>query len=113
VTLTQARFSIEGDPQAPAFDGWHDERARWNGWAVPYFSRETLEAGVLAMLLTLDGCAYRWDGETLEITEDDGDERTRYVSRVEPVTQDGQSLYCLGMGWVWDTITTDDEEQDR
>ena len=103
-TLTSAVFSIEGDPNAPQFRGLHNERARWNGWAQPLFTREVVEQ-VIAMTQAEDGADYygfAWDGAVLVVT--DRCDAEPYTWRQEPYVLDGVLLYDCGFGWVWDTV---------
>lgn len=107
--LVPAAFSIEGDPTAPTFAGYHDPADRWNGWAQPYFTREVVYA--VARMVHADPhfrADFTWDGDVVVVTEydEDGEQYGDEPTRLLPYVVDGVALYDLGLGWVWDTVDT-------
>ena len=111
--LTSAVFSIEGDPTAPQYRGLHNDRARWNGWAQPLFTRSEVER--LAAQIAADGNTWTdpqgvehtyntltFDGDVLVYTTDD--DGHPWTERLVPYVLDGVFLYDCGLGWVWDTV---------
>lgn len=72
----------------------------WNGWAMPYFSREVAEQ-VLAEFG--EGYAPSWDGDTLTMwnqVESDDDQEREYVERFTDAN--GVEYYAIGAGsWIW------------
>lgn len=73
---------------------------RWNGWAVPLFTREVAERVVADQEKLRAGDPdvprLEWDGDVIVLTDPQyPDEPTR----VEP-TADGE--YDMGLGWCWD-----------
>ena len=85
---------IDDGPVFPAII----DAERWNGWAMPFFSRETV-GDVLAMYG--EGLDASWAGDQLVIWDcPDEDDKERVL--VETVTRGGRLLYGLGAGsWVW------------
>jgi hypothetical protein len=91
VGLVNARFAID---DGPAFWGYHDPAERWNGWAVPRFTREA--ASLIADWLNSGEAGQAlWDGETLAVRGQSEDPRD--VDRIEP-----DPLGCYRFdGWCW------------
>lgn len=73
----------------------------WNGWSLPYFSREVAKQ-VLAQYG--EGYTPSWNGDYLvmwDAPEYDG-ETDRERTLVDTVTVDGEMFYGIGAGsWIW------------
>lgn len=99
-------FAIDGDPQRQVYTAVRIAR-RWNGWAVPVVTRET----VRAMLQDLDtdesGNAPEYRTAWVELAngsfmvEGPDDEEPTFLA------PDAQGLYTFDLGWVLDTIDVD------
>lgn len=95
-------IGIHGDDRDELFPAWVSPYARWNGFAIPTFSRATA-ARVVDWTNRLhaefpDGAAFaRWDGEVIELFETEWEEYG--PSRIAP---DRHSRYAIGDGWTWD-----------
>lgn len=77
------------------------DKERWNGFVMPYFTRETVDQ-IMSDLAALydadddDAPSHKWEGDVLHLTEG---EDTGMI----PPTNDG--LYPLGAGaWVWSLV---------
>lgn len=71
----------------------------WNGWGMPYFTRETVD------LLITAGSPLAWEGETV-VAMMDG-EREEYAPTPMP---DGVTAWGVGAGgWVWDAVVFQQE----
>jgi hypothetical protein len=92
---------IHGDGRDELFPAWVSPY-RWNGFAVPTFSRE-VAARVADWTNRLheedpEGAAYaRWDGEVIELFEVEWEDYG--PSRIAP---DQHGRYAIGDGWTWD-----------
>lgn len=99
--------SIEGDPFRPLFACWLDGRD-WNGWAVPYLTRDAVDA-LRAVLADETGSANRleWSPTAPEVLlegyADGGPVEWRTVERV--TAPDGSSAWAVGDGWVWSEVS--------
>jgi hypothetical protein len=98
------RFAIDGNAQDEAvFEAVRIAR-RWNGWAVPVVTADTLTAILedLKARESVNAPQYRssWSfvpGGSLAILMPDDEESTVIVPDVA-------GLYTLDMGWTWDTL---------
>ncbi|MFI6029495.1 DUF7715 family protein [Amycolatopsis magusensis] len=94
-------IGVYGDDRDEVFPAWVPE-ARWNGFAIPAFSRDAA-ARVVDWTNRLyaecpDGVAFaRWDGEVIELFEPEWEEYG--PSRIAP---DQHGRYHIGDGWMWD-----------
>ncbi len=95
-------FSIDG---SGAFVGVHNPDNTWNGWAIPYFTKEEA-IRFLEFFQDSEYWKYSYDADTdtfrlIEIANDDVTEWTG-----EQI--DGQTLYCIGGQYlVW--VAEDDK----
>lgn len=85
--------------------GQYMPRARWNGWLQPVMDPWAVEKVMAAFaddgLTDPAHAQHRWEGETLVLTEFDGD--TEYPQHLEP---DEDGLYALGASsWTWSEDT--------
>lgn len=84
---------------------------RWNGWAVPYFDRETVS--VIAELLERDRLDdddpyIVFDGEVVRLVQPRNDDEPSQV--VDPVVIDGKLMYSVGgMDWCWHELDETEE----
>jgi hypothetical protein len=104
-TLTKATFDING--MFGPLDGIHDPAQRWNGFAVPYLTAESV--GVIQEVTSVQNATDTEDGYT--ITRDGhgvwfldnayADEATDVRGELVPtVDVDGLTYYGVG-GWTW------------
>lgn len=95
-----ASFSI--DDMEEVFEGFTNGR-RWNGWEVPYFTREVAER--VMKTFGCDEFSLTWDGDTIVHTDSAYPDEAQ---RIEPQTivVDGVShtVWQVGDGWVWDKV---------
>lgn len=102
-----------GRTPAPGMVGIHGEKffqaadidphQRWNGFAVPSFTREVTEQIVQWTndAAGPDEPSFEWDGDTLIDVWRDGDEEDRQEVG-QTVLSDGTVLYDVGaFSWVW------------
>jgi hypothetical protein len=94
----------------------HVSDARWNGWAVPSFTKEQVEA--LLPVVNAQGekqvedSTFRFDGDRLletrwtceEPPTEDGAYPTEEVEVPSWVHADGTTLYGFGDSWVWEVV---------
>jgi hypothetical protein len=80
---------------------------RWNGWAMPYFTKETA-----LDMLTASGNTFRFDDarDAFIISEPEAYDGEDYVIEAEQIDVNGErvKVYAVGAGcWVWDEVTDD------
>jgi len=98
----KTRFEIDEDESGASFEGWTDG-SRWNGWAVPRVTAETLPE-VVAIL----------DGVTMNLIDDgtgcimlhvccEWEEEGDAADPVSPEWCDdaGENVYDVGLGFIW------------
>lgn len=106
--------AIDGDADAGAFPAVVVRR--WNGWAVPAFTLETVRAIAAHPMARLgDGSPVvriLGDGESPVVLEgsEDGDGEGGGVTW-HPVARHGDA-YLVGDGWVWLELEDDDDDVD-
>lgn len=104
------QFKFSGDWLESEYIGYTDGN-RWNGWAIPLVTKETLEALVEVMApanssLGDEGYKFRWDGDVLFVY-DPQEEQEFGISPEKLATTDGEkSLYEISLGWCWDFVGT-------
>jgi hypothetical protein len=85
----KGRFRFDDDRE-PWFDGWHDPKSRWNGWANPYFTAEQRKQ-------VLDFFNRR---DHINFTSDEEFEDPEYNHWIEIAEQTEPNIHGLfGMGW--------------
>lgn len=104
-SLRPAVFEL-GDDNEHEFAGFHTGR-RWNGWAMPLFTKETADK-IIAWISEWDEYKARYDEEkdayVVQYADDEPD-----VFAAEVV--DRKKLYPIGAGsWVWDIKENKPEE---
>jgi hypothetical protein len=95
----------------------HVSEYRWNGWAVPSFTKEQVEKLLPATnayaLETVEASSFRFEGDRLIETrrlfdEPPVDEEGHYGTEEEEVHswvhEDGSTLYGFGDSWVWELV---------
>lgn len=88
------------DDEAPWWPARIITGQRWNGWAIPGFTRETAQeiADYLNALRDEGDVRCTWSGDELFVTEHAGDAEGGYTERAGP--DDG--LYWIGAyAWCW------------
>lgn len=100
-------FQIEDDT---IYQGFHDPEARWNGWAMPYFTRKTANAMVSELPELEDGKPYGYfEGDICFIWDYGLEDYESY----KPTTLEGvdELVYGIGAGsWVWDYVEESEYE---
>ncbi len=92
----------------------------WNGFANPFFDRETASRVITDQKALLDSLpsedlpglySLAWDGEVIVVTTLPGrgrpDDEPHEPWRLEPVDFDGKPRWNLGFGWTWQQVTQD------
>lgn len=109
--LQRAKFVIDDGTQ---YEGWHDPRQRWNGWACPYFTKATTDT-IVEWVNREDASDLRfhWDGDILveEMLGAEEPDQWAEVGRMGPISMPGISepLYTIGAySWVWEEAEDDD-----
>lgn len=88
---------IEDGPAFPAMI----EEGGWNGWAVPYFSRETAKEVLRAYAVAYDAA---WHGDVL-VMWDSCDELDKERVIVDSTSVDWEPYYGIGAGsWIWSEV---------
>lgn len=95
------------------YEGFHDPDARWNGWAMPYFTREVanLVASEIPQLEDKSPYAY-FEGDTCYVWDYGLEEYEAY----EPTTLEGvdELVYGIGAGsWIWDNASDSEYEYQK
>jgi hypothetical protein len=100
-------FRIEDDK---IYQGFHDPEARWNGWAMPYFTRTTANAIVSDLPELEDGKPYGYfEGDVCFIYDYGLEDYESY----KPTSLEGvdELVYGIGAGsWVWDSVEESEYE---
>ena len=100
-------FQIEDDT---IYQGFHDPEARWNGWAMPYFTRKTANAMVSELPELEDGKPYGYfEGDVCFIYDYGLEDYESY----KPTALEGvdELVYGIGAGsWVWDSVEESEYE---
>lgn len=103
--LRKARFTLDGMTDTiGVFEGYTfiSEKNRWNGWAIPYFTKEVADKIAESMMeRSNDVVKYRKDlNGYLAVLEGSSD-----LEQFSAETIDGMELYSLGGGsWVWEEL---------
>lgn len=107
----------------PYYEGYHVKRMRWNGWAMPYFTKE--EADKIAKDMNDNGGIVKYDEKNKmykviieqyideDNPEQDESEYTE-IFKAELITIDGKEmeLYPFGAGYyTWDDYTKEEIEE--
>lgn len=93
ITLRRAKFGFDDGPD---FDGWHNNRRRWNGWGMPYFTKEVMSE----VIKHFPGSRYVREGDMFVVNHGDR-EGPDMVVRSEMTTPSGEALYDMGIGLCW------------
>lgn len=104
--MRKATFWIDEDGE---FEGYHDPENKWNGHAVPYFTKETAEK-----VLETIAKEYRLNPDVKPSEQfywgfNSHDNYFLYANAygegseyVYPIQYEGQDLYCIGgYEWAW------------
>ncbi|ALG06322.1 hypothetical protein [Kibdelosporangium phytohabitans] len=94
-------INVHGDDRDQTFPAWVSP-GRWNGFAIPTFSRATaIQVVEWTNRLHADdpkAAAYaRWDGEDVVLSEPQSDK-----GRPVRITPDEHGRYAIGDGWTWE-----------
>lgn len=92
--LVKNRFAIDFESDNEIFEGYHNPNYRWNGWAVPLFTKKVMET-IIEKFSTED---YPIVFE--ENYSEDTDETTSVVVSSKLTSPNGERLYITD-GWCW------------
>ena len=111
--LDPAYFSVDTDNAY--FKGYHNPKNRWNGWAMPYFTKDV--AMEIAQRYSSDETGYSitYDEQKDVFVMEDENYEDEYIEEIPKYTYgtpDGtKDLYPIGAGcWIWDDYTRDEME---
>lgn len=105
-TYQLVRFSIDDGPK---IEGWTN-LSRWNGWAMPMFSREN---AIKALEAYATPGEWRYDEERKSFFVKDGDNEEEEWTLLGDAPKDLGEVYGLGAGsWTWDDWPLYDEQHD-
>lgn len=97
--MEAATFTLDGEH---TYKGLHNAVVKWNGWAVPYFDKETA-----IRILKENEIEYFFLNETIIMPDENGAEPCSPTTIImpdgngaEPCSPTDQGLYCIG-GWEW------------
>jgi hypothetical protein len=97
-----AKVAIDGIP----LDAYIIANESWNGWAMPYFTREQLEAYISWQNAT--NCANFDEAEdVVKVILDPDDSEWTYKYGGEDIVVDGKTLHVYGVGagdWAWSEV---------
>jgi hypothetical protein len=107
---------MEGEPEDVALPAFLT--ARWNGWAVPAFAREQVDAVIRVQDRLradsatpddeLEGYArIEWSGDTVVVRTEVGSP-DEYREEIRPNNIDGEEVWEMGLGWTWETLDFED-----
>lgn len=111
--LQEATVDMDGLGGGP-WDAYVIPGQEWNGWAVPYFTKEQADRLIATIDLIDPGAEMRYDAE-----------RDAYIFTGDPEVMDpepevfegfevqGHKVYSIGgMSWCWWNVTEDVEQED-
>lgn len=108
--LKKAYFNIDNCPEY--YEGYYIPNKRWNGWAMPYFTKKISD--MIIKRVQSDDLKISYDKEAdsykvIEYVNNEVDD-TYSFEKVIINTPDGKkSLYGIGAGyWVWDDYSLDE-----
>ncbi len=106
--IKKAYFNIDG--QREYYEGYHNPKELWNGWAMPYFEKKI--ANVIKENMTKYGAKMEYDEENDYYTnifpdEDEETEDKQIFHSITLDTLDGEKkLYQIGSAyWIWTEYT--------
>lgn len=104
-------FRFSGEWLNADYPGYTNGK-RWNGWAVPLVTKETLVELVAVMepanaALGGEGYKFHWDGDVLNIYDPQEDSVYALEPRPLATTEGTKFLYDISLGWCWETSTTE------
>lgn len=94
--LVKNRFAIDFESDNDAFEGYYNPNHRWNGWAIPLFTKKVME-NIISTFSTED---YPIVFEADYVPSEDTDETTSVVISSKLTSPSGESLYITD-GWCW------------
>ena len=97
-TVQETEFFIEDSPK---FKGYHNPHQRWNGWAMPQFSRNVVENEIIPWLEEFlgTGTIKKLDNGNYEIPNVD------YPEDPELIEFDDNDFAGVGSGYyVWEAV---------
>lgn len=94
--LVKNRFAIDFESDNDAFEGYYNPNHRWNGWAIPLFTKKVMET-IISKFSTED---YPIVFEADYVPSEDTDETTSVVITSKLTSPSGERLYITD-GWCW------------
>lgn len=112
MSLQKAYFRID---DSKFYEGWHNPQHRWNGWACPWFSKETLLeiAADIALILddnpTSDSVVFGWfETDGYDPNTDKLEDYNVVHDRITPEHHIPHTfIYCID-GICWDAYTAEE-----
>ncbi len=87
----KGRFGFD---DGPYFDGWHDPKSRWNGFANPFFTAETRKE-ILATFNTREA------QDSIPEEDFNNPECNPWIEVANDNQPNQHGLYCMGWGLNW------------
>lgn len=118
--MREAQFTL--DWENPDRDEWkvfsgYTNGSKWNGWANPWFTKETAQAVLQSfkdasgyVLTSYDEANDRF---TYRTTDDHPDETQLMHGKVFQIEGRPLTLYHFGMCWTWDDMQDHPDESDQ
>lgn len=108
-------FKFTGDWLESDYPGYTNGR-RWNGWAMPLVTRETLDALIAIMgpanaEMGDEGYRFRWDGNVMQVYDPQEEAEFAIHPTVEATTEGEKTLYDIALGWCWEFVTPSQPDQ--
>ena len=110
--LKKSYFSI--DICDEYYEGYHNPNFRWNGWAVPYFTKEV--ADIIKNNMSSDDLEITYDKEKdqyVAIFNNNIEEKEVYEKEIIDMPEGKIEVYPIGAGsWIWDDYSLEDVKKD-
>lgn len=111
--LTKAYFNVEGLDEY--YEGYHDSRYRWNGWAMPCFTKEIADKIMQNIPNNSDNkckITYDKDRNMYVVKFKDDKEEDTYKMMIRDTNEGEKQVYYIGSGcWVWEDYSLEEIER--
>lgn len=112
IEFTKSYFNIDGNNY---YVGYHNQEYRWNGWAVPCFTKEV--ADKIMQNMSNDDCKITYnEDENKYIVILNNDEEEKEICEMETInTNEGEKqVYCIGgCSWIWESYSLEQVKEDK
>ena len=99
--IKKAYFNIDG--QNEYYEGYHNPKKLWNGWAMPYFEKKIVDAMIENFKQYEGDMKYDEKNDYYVYTYPDG-EKDIFDSYTLDTTYGRKKLYAIGSAcWIWDS----------